>query len=71
MYDMLPWSTPISPLVREAECSPVLIPCPPASTPIKFTEGLLIKELNRPIELLPPPTQAITKSGREPSVFNI
>ena len=42
-------------------------PSPPASTPISSTSESGTNGVNIPIELEPPPTQAITRAGSSPS----
>ena len=54
---------------NRAACSPSFSLRPPASTPISFTPASGMKAWNVPIALDPPPTQAITPSGRRPSRF--
>ena len=54
------------PTVSGAPWRPVSRPSPAASTPTSSTPGSSTKPANMPIEFEPPPTQAITRSGRRP-----
>ncbi len=63
---MAPCSTPTRPSVMVAAWRPVATPSPAASTPISRTEVSCTKGWNSPMALEPPPTQAISTSGRRP-----
>ncbi len=55
------------PLPSEAPWRSVSTPSPAASTPISATSASSMNGVKMPIELEPPPTQAITRAGRAPS----
>ncbi len=62
----MPWNTPVVPLVMVAACRSVSSPSPAASHPIILTSSSR-NGWNRPMALLPPPTQATRQSGILPS----
>src|SRR3546814_6750542 len=67
------WSSDVcsSDLASDAAWRPLASPKPAASAPTMRTPGSLRKAWNRPIALLPPPTQAVIASGRRPCSASI
>ena len=63
---MAPCSTPRAPVVSGAPWRPESRPSPAASTPTSSTSSSSTNGTNVPIAFEPPPTHAITRSGRRP-----
>ncbi len=62
----VPCSTPAPPPAKRAAWRPGLMASPPASTPISRTPASSTNASKMPMALLPPPTHAMTASGRRP-----